>query len=366
MTGDVGMVELSGWEYGTRTREMTELLGGDDLRALGKLGEASGAFRESADLVTLASSFTALSASAAYSPLDKQVLIVDKAVDGFLLTHEFVHALQDQHFDLLQLLSQRPFNFDRAEALFALIEGDAVNVERRAAEGQAYSRKPLDDIAREEEVRFSPYRREMGTFFPALLTESFIFRYRDGARFVEATRRRGGERAINDLFMHPPSSSAEILHPEKHLGARSPVEISLSQQKLNSGGWHVTASTPFGEIGVRGLLLESLQARNAQHVAAGWSGDQAFLCERPGSAPLFVWKTVWENAPAAREFFEAYNTWYRYRDARPGAPAGDGAAAETTWQEGGKTTRVLLTGKQVWIVRGAEQDLAAGIGLLEP
>src|SRR5690349_1702369 len=33
-TGDVGMAELSGWEYGTRASKMTEVLGGDELRSL--------------------------------------------------------------------------------------------------------------------------------------------------------------------------------------------------------------------------------------------------------------------------------------------------------------------------------------------
>src|SRR2546423_2252898 len=36
-TDDVGMAELSGWEYGTRASEMTEVLGGDELRSLSKL-----------------------------------------------------------------------------------------------------------------------------------------------------------------------------------------------------------------------------------------------------------------------------------------------------------------------------------------
>src|SRR5919202_6232355 len=94
-SGGVGMAELSGWEYGTRTREMAETLGGDELRALSRLAAAGGVLPEGTDLATLASSFAAVSAGATYSPLDKQILLVGKPKSDSLLTHEMVHALQD-------------------------------------------------------------------------------------------------------------------------------------------------------------------------------------------------------------------------------------------------------------------------------
>src|SRR5256714_3633395 len=158
----VGMTELSGWEYGTRTKEFADVLGTDDLKGLSRLAIAGGMLPEGTDLASLAVSFTAATAGATYSPLDKQVLLVsDESQGGFrnigLLTHEFVHALQDQHFDLLKLTLTRPFSFDRTEATFALIEGDAVGVERRVEQQDARSRKTLEQIEREEDARFASY-----------------------------------------------------------------------------------------------------------------------------------------------------------------------------------------------------------------
>src|SRR5438270_10586689 len=133
--GDVGMTELSGWEYGTRTKEIADVLGTEDLKALSRLAVAGGMLPEGTDLASLAVSFTAATAGATYSPLDKQVLLVSEDPKGFrdegLLAHEFVHALQEQHFDLLKMITARPFSFDREEAAFAIVEGDAVSVERR-------------------------------------------------------------------------------------------------------------------------------------------------------------------------------------------------------------------------------------------
>src|ERR1051325_6226139 len=190
--GEVGMTELSGWEYGTRTKEIADVLGTDDLKGLSRLAVAGGMLPEGTDLASLAVSFTAATAGATYSPLDKQVLLVTErggGRDSGLLTHEFVHALQDQHFDLLRMVLARPFSFDREEAVFALVEGDAVSVERRSTQPDAWARKTVEDLTREEDERYAQYRKGIGSFFPPLLTETFIFRYRDGLHFVETLRR---------------------------------------------------------------------------------------------------------------------------------------------------------------------------------
>src|SRR5919107_2170244 len=98
----------------------------------------------------------------------------------------------------MKLLIVRPYNFDRTETLFAVIEGDAMNVQRRFEQGDAYGRRPLEEIIKQERERFGDYRKEVGAFFPPLLTETFIFRYREGARFVEAVRRPRGERGVDE------------------------------------------------------------------------------------------------------------------------------------------------------------------------
>src|ERR1041385_9394255 len=65
--GDVGMTELSGWEYGTRTKEIADVLGTEDLKALSRLAVAGGMLPEGTDLASLAVSFTAATAGATRS-----------------------------------------------------------------------------------------------------------------------------------------------------------------------------------------------------------------------------------------------------------------------------------------------------------
>jgi len=361
---EVGMTELSGWEYGTRAGEMAQSLGGDELRALGRLAAAGGVLPEGTDLVSLGASFLAVSASATYSPLDKQILLVDKTNDDSLLTHEFTHALQDQHFELMKLLVVRPYNFDRTEAVFALIEGDAMNVQRRFEEGDAYGRRSLEDINRQETERFSRYRTEIGKWFPPLLIETFIFRYRDGTRFIEAMRRRGGERAVDNLFLHPPQSSEQILHTEKYLSGEAPVDVRVDEAGFTGSGWRTVSSTPLGEIGVRGLLQAGVSDEEAVRAAAGWGGDRAYLFEGERGAQLFVWKSVWDRREDAQEFFRAYNALQQRRNAVQAVKTSNsGDESQSVWRENGRMTIAQLSGDSVIIVRGLESNVETALNL---
>ena len=365
-TGEVGMAELSGWEYGTRASEMAQVLGGEDLRAMSRLAAAGGVLPEGTDLASLAASFMAVSAGATYSPLDKQVLLVDRFKDESLLTHEFVHALQDQHFDLMKLLVVRPYNFDRMEAAFALIEGDAMNVQRRMEQGEAYGRRPLEEITRQEGERFGEYRREVGRFFPALLTETFIFRYREGTRFVEAVRRSRGERGVDELFEHPPASSEQILHFDKYQANELPREVGLNEDAFAAEGWQSVTSTPLGEIGMRGLLMAGIAEKEAVRAAAGWGGDRAYLFEHEGRAPLFVWTTAWDKPSDAEEFFNSYNGLQQSRNGTQAeAASASGDAAQAAWREAGRLTLIRRTGDRVIVIRGAEADVNAALALAQ-
>jgi hypothetical protein len=383
------MIELTGWEYGTRAREMTEMLGGEELRALSRLAVAGGMLPVGTDLATLAAGFTAASATAIYSPFDKRVLLVaqdraksssatstsskssssfssspssSEAIDESLLAHEFTHALQDQHFDLLKLLIVKPYNFDRSEAAFAVVEGDAMNVEHRLEEGDlAWSRRTPDEVARMEEARFGTFRKELGALFPALLTETFIFRYRDGSRLVETARRRGGERAVDDLFARPPASSEQVLHAEKYFANEQPRDVRFDESKLMAAGWRESVSTPLGELGVRGLLLKSLSRNEAERAAAGWGGDRAYLFERGAGETLFVWQTAWDRAQDAQEFFRAYNTLQSARGATDEASVSGDKLSEKAWRDGETITRVRLEADSVVIVRGRDADTVASL-----
>jgi hypothetical protein len=105
--------------------------------------------------------------------------------------------------------------------------------------------------------------------------------------------------------------------------------------------------------------LAGVSADEARRAATGWGGDRSFVFEREGRAPLFVWRTVWDTPRDAQEFFRAYNLMLQRR----AEPAAAQSESERDWREGASLTRVRLEGDSVTIVRGAEADAAAALGL---
>jgi hypothetical protein len=57
-----------------------------------------------------------------------------------------------------------------------------------------------------------------------------------------------------------------------------------------------------GEMGLRILFAEWLDAARGERVAAGWRGDRYLYF---GGGEALVWKIVWASAEEAGEFFDA-------------------------------------------------------------
>jgi hypothetical protein len=127
----------------------------------------------------------------------------------------------------------------------------------------------------------------------------------------------------------------------------------LDEEQFAANNWTVAATTPLGELGVRGLLLKYLTAAEAARAAAGWGGDRAYLFERAGSTPLFLWKTRWDKPEEAAEFFRAYNVLCGKTGARRD---GSNDPSQSNWRDGARLTLVRLDGDQVVVIRGADAD----------
>src|SRR4029453_18600072 len=85
-----------------------------------------------------------------YNEDEKAMYIVtDRSVFGpaekDTFAHEFTHALQDQYFGLRTLAPKHPTNDDRSLAMQALIEGDAVLMQRLWAQ-QKLSQSEIDQL----------------------------------------------------------------------------------------------------------------------------------------------------------------------------------------------------------------------------
>lgn len=222
--------------------------------------------------------------------------------------HEFEHALQDQYYGLRRLSSKHPDNYDRAIAVHALEEGDAVLLEGVWANGHLTPR----ELAESRRVGGSSGILDR---VPAAIRSELLFPYLDGYRFVADAYHGAGDSyaAVDELFKNPPVSTAQVMHPDKYRAGVAPVQVVLPDLAAALGpGWRFINSNVLGEFELRIVLQQYGDRAEAASVAAHWSGDTWALLEKDGQTAL-AWKTVWDSPEAAAAFFDTYGRGLRAR-----------------------------------------------------
>jgi hypothetical protein len=216
--------------------------------------------------------------------------------------HEYLHALQDQHFDLEKLgeLSEKNADFDTAIA--ALVEGDASLTEVLYVQQYFTS----DEIRKVSEIRDpSPVFDSA----PLFIRQSLIFPYQSGLEFVISLFRRGnGWDLIDKAYSNLPQSTEQVLHPEKYFGKRDePREVAANDFAVTLGpDWAMRDDDVLGELGFRLMLRSHVNIETADIAAAGWGGDRYTYFRSESGARLLVIESVWDSQRDAREFFKAY------------------------------------------------------------
>jgi len=194
------------------------------------------------------------------------------------LAHELAHALADQSFPLTPHVKYQPGQGDRSSAAHAFIEGDATSTMLDVTIGSAFEMN-------EEAIRLafvaSTLLSEIGAKTPKAINSSLVAPYVDGFACIQALRRRGDWRAVDEVWRNLPETTEQLLHIEKLL-AREPAEIitTPSLGALEKDGYKVVDQDVMGEQGLR-ILLEDIGSRNtAREGAAGWGGDKALVAQR--------------------------------------------------------------------------------------
>jgi hypothetical protein len=175
-----------------------------------------------------------------------------------VLVHELTHALDDQHFGI-----DPDVQDDEAQlADDALVEGDATSVEYRYVDSlsPAEQRQAADEDAAGTGGGSTEYDP---------LADLADFPYVDGPPFIDALVVAGGQARVDEAFRHPPTTSAEILHPDLFLSGpgRSPVpDVAADGRDLDDG--------VVGEYLLKLVLAETVPQDEAERAVAGWRGDE--------------------------------------------------------------------------------------------
>ncbi|MDX2051977.1 MAG: hypothetical protein SFV15_06250 [Polyangiaceae bacterium] len=213
------------------------------------------------------------------------------------LYHELVHALQDQHFDLRTLTAWQTDGSDRQSAVHALAEGDATSAMLQALLAPGQRAEDLPDALLEAQTAGS--LAVMGTdAVPAIIKRSLLAPYVDGLNFVHWARRRGGWKAVDDLWRRMPASSEQVLHPEKWLTNEKPECVAVPAPG-STGPKALIYHDIMGEQALRILLEEWLPKAAARDAATGWAGDRLAIFNN-GNVWALAWQLRFDDAVSAK------------------------------------------------------------------
>ena len=252
-----------------------------------------------------------------YDPKAKTLYVVqgaDEQVVGITITHELVHALQDQYVNI-DSIQKSGSNNDRLAAAQALIEGEAQFEQISIMLGgpdQIETRLPGAWDRVREEIRNRQGEMPVFATAPMVIQESLLFPYLSGAEFVRRVKEKRGS---HDPFRDIPRSTEQILHPPSFLSTPpdEPTTVTLPAPR----GATKVYENDMGEFGTRLVVYDYLRdAQTAQRAAAGWDGDRFMVVERGGESGI-VWAIVWDSPVDAGEFTDAM---VRATMRRTGAP----------------------------------------------
>ena len=246
-----------------------------------------------------------------YDPEAKEMVVVSKsgAIGGtekVTFAHEFTHALQDQSFGLEGFDVDAVGQGDRSLARLALVEGDASLLMTRWLVAHLTSEEIQDLLV------VDPESLALLEAMPAILRETLLFPYQQGAAFVNGIWAQGGWSAVNAAYRRLPDSTEQILHPEKYQAGEEPIDVPLDGAVLAAAmgpGWSDAPDDTLGELQTSVWLRENgIQALPAQDAAAGWGGDRLAYLRGPEGAHALVWRTAWDSRADADEFLQAAGT----------------------------------------------------------
>jgi hypothetical protein len=337
-----------------------------------------------------------------YDPKSKTFFLLQTNMPSAFMdptaAHELFHALQDQRHDLYKFMEEDIAklrdNSDAASAKQWLVEGEAMYVMALWMVRETAGKKDSETadflvvmaLKAEASMDYEKLVDLASTQFggneadpmvasikdmkdaPRFLVEPLIAAYLKGAVLVDHVKSKGGWKAVDDLFDHPPLSTEQAMHPEKIGGPDVPVDVRLPDLagKLPAG-WRKAGEDVMGEMGVK-MFFEIWQKNEAKDVlaaesaAAGWGGDRYYYFENKDSGKdLLVWQTVWDTTGDASEFSVAYRMTLpvRFPEFKKTTRSDEKSAWKyQVWEiQPGRFLKLVIDGKTVGIVDTTDRAL---------
>jgi hypothetical protein len=282
----------------------------DEIRAeevtLKKFGFAPPAF----DLKQTTIDLLTEQAAAFYDFKRKKLFISDWAAVNMrdvALVHELAHALADQNFPIQKFTNKGPDNSESSMAREAVVEGQAswLMLEvgaRRNGKTLADPQTAREFLQTDTDTSQSDY--PVFNNAPLYLRRTLMFPYDEGQKFQQAVFLHDGMTAFARVFRDPPTSTAQIEHPERYF-EHTPLSSPVLPKPFKHAKPFVEGA--MGELETRILLEQYVSAASAEDLGPKLRGADYRVDEtKPSHRMTLVYASDWDDEDAANRYFAAY------------------------------------------------------------
>lgn len=241
-----------------------------------------------------------------------------------VLAHELQHAAADQRFGLPDD-PDAPADGDADRAGLALVEGDATLFMQHFTL-DAFDMMEQLGMATDPSVAGSQEQLEG---YPEYLQRELVFPYTEGLAFACDLYAEGGWAAVDEAYANLPTTTAQVLWPERYTAAEGPVDVAALGSP--GGAWSQERSSTIGAADL--LWLFSAPGDDADAAldeprdrAAAWAGGQLALWTDGAASAVGI---ALAQRPGERDLCASMTDWYdaAFPDAEPADPSGEEALA---------------------------------------
>ncbi|MCP4361701.1 MAG: hypothetical protein GY796_27125 [Chloroflexi bacterium] len=289
-----------------------------------------------------------------YDPETDEFVVVSEddvlgANEQLTHAHEYVHALQDQHFTL-DMLDDDGRNADAQLAFTSLAEGEATLVQTLY---MLQGHIDLVEVLAEAGNLETPVLDSA----PPFMVHSLLFPYEAGLEFVRVLWGQDDFSGIDAAWENIPQSSEQILHPARYLADDAPQLVMLPPLTDTLGaGWALMDEDVLGEFMLREYLSQQLLPEQVDTAAIGWGGDRyAVYANEAEGTTLLALRLVWDTDEDATEFAALYPNYPAAVLQTSSQLQGDGGEC---WSGVGDVICLFQSGRETLIIRAP--DLAVG------
>ncbi len=341
---DVEVVRMTRAEFRAQADARAGEIDDADLRDLAETYGRLGFFALDLDLRPILAGASSDYVGATYSARNKLItLIEDNPGEAPAATqvHEYVHALQDQHFDLIEFDGSTS---DEFLARRAVVEGDATLAEARFRAQDEHNGELGGWDWPQLLVSWHEWRLELlaTSPYPVFFVDYPSFVYPFGLEFTARNllgfnfaARAPYDWALEDeLFTErPPATVQQVIHPEMDSDPGERIGLDAVPSELEGRLEGINWDT-LGEWYIY-LLFYPMFADQTLDLTAGWEGDRVlFLSDAErGGAVATVWASSWSDETKASEVATALDDLYGRTQSGYSPEGGTASDGETLWIE---------------------------------